>query len=622
VHRLSRLVRSAASPAIVLALVLCLAAVLAGPAAAKDFWITDISIDAKVLRNGDVRVHEERTLEFSGTFHYVYWDYLTQGSDGIVIDGAGGPSGPYRRGPDDLVGSTMTVPDTYAVQTTPASVRVQLDFELSDTDARFYVDYTAFGAAKRWQDIAELYWQFIGDDTAKPADHAVITVHLPEGVTEEDVRAWTHGPLWGEVTIEPDGTVVSEVSPLPAYTFVEPRILFPAEALSKAAPEAAPRLQEALAEEKALADAANRSRTWARVKVVLWSILGFGVPAVALALVVLLWVKYGREPKPQFQAEYLRDIPQPPLPPALVGFIWRMGSVSREDATATLLDLVTRGVVEIERVQTVEDGFFGDKTEISYRLTRQREKERGLEEWEENLLDLMFDDMAHDDSFVLSELKDKVKNHRSTVAIGYKQWTGKVTAAGADRGYLDPKADRMAFAGAAYGFVAAIASGGAAVLSQNWWFLIGVGVSILLIVLARTIKRRSREAAELFAQYGALKRYMKDFGRMQEKPPDAVVLWEQFLVYAVVFGIADQVVKDMQVHIPEVVQDPAFGRMYWLMFPAYGGGWSDSPFSQMSESFTQSLAVATSSSSSGSGGGGGFSGGGGGGGGGGGFGAG
>jgi len=77
----------------------------------------------------------------------------------------------------------------------------------------------------------------------------------------------------------------------------------------------------------------------------------------------------------------------------------------------------------------------------------------------------------------------------------------------------------------------------------------------------------------------------------------------------------------MQMRIPEVLEDPAFGRMYWLMFPMHGGSWSDSPFSQLSDNFSQSLAVATSSSSSGSGGGGGFSGGGGGGGGGGGFGA-
>ena len=606
-------------------LLLCAAAVpaglAAGPAAAKEFSITDIAIEATVRPNGDVVVHEERTVDFVGTFHYVYWDYLTKGSEGIEVTGAGGPSGPYTRGPDSLVGSIMNVPDTYAVQDNGSSVRVQLDFELSDIDARFYVDYRALGAAKRWQDIAELYWQFIGDQTGVPADHAVITVHLPKGVTKQDVRAWTHGPLWGNVTIQPDGTVVSEVAPLPAYTFVEPRILFPADALSNAAPQAAPRLQEVLAEEKALADEANRARTWARVKVGLWGILGFGVPAVALVLIIFLWVKYGREPKPQFKAQYLREIPQPPLPPALVGFIWRMGSVSREDSTATLLDLVNRGVVEIERVQTVEDGFFGDKTEISYRLTRQPDKERGLEEWETHLLDLLFDDMAQAGTFVLSELKDTVKKHRQAVAMGYKQWTSKVKEAGEARGFLVAKADRMAFAGAAYGFVAAVCSFGAAVFAQYWWFMLGFIVSLVLIVVATKIKRRSIEAAELFAQYKALERYMKDFGRMQEKPPDAVVLWEQFLVYAVVFGIADQVVKDMQVRIPEVVQDPAFGRMYWLMFPMHGGGWSDSPFSQMSDSFTQSLAVATSSSSSGSGGGGGFSGGGGGGGGGGGFGA-
>ena len=49
----------------------------------------------------------------------------------------------------------------------------------------------------------------------------------------------------------------------------------------------------------------------------------------------------------------------------------------------------------------------------------------------------------------------------------------------------------MAFAGAAYGFVAAVASFAAALFTQYWWFLLGRVVSILLIGLSRTIKRRS-----------------------------------------------------------------------------------------------------------------------------------
>ena len=65
----------------------------------------------------------------------------------------------------------------------------------------------------------------------------------------------------------------------------------------------------------------------------------------------------------------------------------------------------------------------------------------------------------------------------------------------------------------------------------------------------------------MHAQYQALRRYMKDFGRMDEKPPDSIVLWQQFLVYAVVFDMADQVIKAMQVKVPEVMQDPAFRTM-------------------------------------------------------------
>ncbi len=193
---------------------------------------------------------------------------------------------------------------------------------------------------------------------------------------------------------------------------------------------------------------------------------------------------------------------------------------------------------------------------------------------------------------------------------------------GERRGYLDPQADRMAFVASAFAFVAIVAAGAAAVFSGFWWFFLGVPVGLVLIFVARAVKRRSQEAAELHAQYAALERYLKDFGRLQEKPPDAIVLWEQFLIFAVVFGIADQVAKAMTVKVPEVVNDPAFRTPYllWWGMPGEGGG-GLSAFNELHQSFSQAVSVATSSSSSGSGGGGGFSGGGGGGGGGGGFGA-
>ena len=604
------------------------AALAAGPAAAKDFSITSVAVDAQVLPNGDVRITDTRTLDFSGIYHFVYWDLSTKGADAIKVLGASGPSltdpsvtVPYKFSDYAFVGGASGTFETYAVEDRGSVVRVQLNFELSDATATFSVRYVAKGAAKRFTDTAQLYWQFVGAETAVESRNVSVTVHLPRGVTSDQVRAWAHGPLYGTVTIEPDASVVMKVDPLPAYTFVEGRILFPAAALSKAPQQPGAKLAEALAEEKRLANEANRSRLWARVKVGLWGVLGVGVPIVALVLVLVLYFRYGREPKTRFQAPYLRDFPQPQLPPALVAFIWRMGSVGSDDVTATLLDLVNRKVIDLERVMVQETGLFGAKDKPTYKLTLHDERLEELLEFEQQLCTFLFHQMAGGNELVLSELKEIAKTHRASFAKGFQTWKHKVEKEGEQRGYLDPQADRMAFTAAAFAFVAIVAAGAAAVFSGFWWFFLGIPVGLVLIWVARAVKRRSQEAAELHAQYAALERYLKDFGRLDEKPPDAIVLWEQFLIFAVVFGIADQVAKAMSMKIPEVVNDPAFRTPYilWWGMPGDGGGLS--AFNEIHQSFSQAVSVATSSSSSGSGGGGGFSGGGGGGGGGGGFGA-
>jgi len=602
------------------------AGLTAGPAAAKDFAIIDVNVDAQVLPNGDLRVTDTRTLAFSGTYHFVYWDLSTKGSSGINVTGARGPApgdagvtAPYRPSAIPGVGVGTGEVGTYSVSDLGSTVRVQLNFEVSDATAPFTVTYTARDAARRWNDIAELYWKFIGADTAVESQHVRVTVHLPAGVTREQVRAWAHGPLWGNVSIEPDASVVMTVDPLPANTFVEGRILFPAAALSKAAPTAGAREAQVLAEEQKWADEANSSRLWARVKLVLWGIVGIGLPLLALVLIVVLYVKYGREPKTAFQAPYLREIPQPPLPPALVGFIWRMGTAARDDVTATLLDLVYRKVIDLERVTVHKDKLFGADETTTYKLTLHDEKLGELLPYESDLVRFLFHEIAGGSTLVLSELKALAKTKRATFAKGYSAWTKMVGSEGERRKFLNAQADRMAFTGAAFGFVAAVGAGAAAVLSGGFWFFLGIPVCVVLIFVARAVKRRSQEAAELHAQYSALERYLKDFGRLQEKPPEAIVLWEQFLVYAVTFGIADQVVKDMAIKIPEVVNDPAFGPSYYLWFAAPGDGGGLSAFNDIHQSFDQAVSVATSSSSSSSGGGGGFSGGGGGGGGGGGW---
>lgn len=623
-----------ASPRLLLLFVILLllaagaAGLAAGPAAAKSYTITRVEVDAKVLRNGDVRITDSHTLDFSGNFHFFYWDLSTKGADGIQVlkatgpaDGDPGTTVPYDYSRFVVMGVANSESQTYGVQDGGSVVNVQMNFDVTDAPATFTVEYVAKGAAKKFTDTAQLYWQFVGDQTPVESRDVTVTVHLPDGVAKDEVKAWAHGPLWGTVTIEPDASVVMKVDPLPAETFVEGRVLFPAAALSKAPQRPGAKLAAALAEEKAWADQANRDRLWARVKVIGWGIVGVGGPLVALILVLVLYLRFGREPKPQFQAQYLRDLPQPDLPPALAAFIWRMGAVGSDDVTATLLDLVNRKVIDLERVAYTKDGLFRDTEVVTYKLTLHDERLDALLDYERQLCKFLFHQMAGGDELVLSELKDIAKKHRTSFAKGFQTWKNKVEKEGERRRYLDAKADRMAFVASAAAFVAIVASGAAAVLSGFWWFFLGIPVGIVLIFVAKAVKRRSPEAAELHAQYAALERYLKDFGRLDEKPPDAVVLWERFLIYAVVFDIADQVTRAMSVKVPDVVNDPAFRTPYLLWWGMPGDRAGFSAFSEIHQSFSQAVSVATSSSSSGSGGGGGFSGGGGGGGGGGGVGA-
>ena len=59
-------------------------------------------------------------------------------------------------------------------------------------------------------------------------------------------------------------------------------------------------------------------------------------------------------------------------------------------------------------------------------------------------------------------------------------------------------------------------------------------VALTIGGMAPFMSRRSKEGVELYAQYAAVKNFLKDFSRLNEAPPASVVLWNRFLILAVV----------------------------------------------------------------------------------------
>ena len=213
----------------------------------RSYTIDAADIKADVDSAGDMRVKETRTFDFNGRFTRVYWDLRTAGSQGIEIVGVKGGTGmPYVL-LDDPSKARSRPAGTYLVTRTPGNVNVQV-FLNGTGKQTVDLEYTVRAAAKRWSDVAELYWQFIGDGWGVPTRRASATISLPSRTAPAEILAWGHGQLDGHVKTS-TGAVSMEVTDLAPNAALEARVLFPASALSRAPISGSNRRQRAIAEE-------------------------------------------------------------------------------------------------------------------------------------------------------------------------------------------------------------------------------------------------------------------------------------------------------------------------------------------------------------------------------------
>ena len=599
----------------VLALALAGMLVLGTSAAfAKSYEMTRVWIDAQVAPDGSMTVTEERTFDFDGDYTFAYWELDKGGSAGIEVLGVSGPEGEYARSEYNDIDPNRT-PQTFTVVDYGYYVDVRPYFRAENTEHTITLRYRVLGAATRWQDTGELYWKFIGERWGLPAEDIRVHITLPGGVVRDDVKAWAHGPLTGDVIINDDATVDLILDKLPVETFVEARVVFPAEALADAQVLPESRLQTILDEEAKWAGEANRERLVSRI--LFWGALLIAglLPPVALGFAFMYWLRHGKEYKTQFEGKYFRDLPSD-MPPAQVSALMNMGAPSDTAFPATLMDLIDRGVLGIERTTVEDKVLFGlsSKQVETYRLIRKQGAEKGLAASEKRVLDLIFRDMAVADSVTMEELKDlaKTKSKADIWGSGVSLFKSKAAEEIEKRGLLEAKGNRAVGGFVALGVLTAMSGLLPVVFGGGGWTIAwSMVLGAAVIILGTQMKRRSPEAAELAAKYEGVKNYLKDFGRMDEKPPESVVLWRHFLTLAVVYGIADQVIKNLQLKVPEIMGDPMLGTWMWMTAPGANGM---SPMSSLSQGVTSVASIASSHSSSASGGGGGFSGGGGGGG--------
>ena len=75
------------------------------------------------------------------------------------------------------------------------------------------------GAVMNWADTAELYWKFVGDGWSADSDDVEMEVCFANAaagtaaVKGDNFRAWGHGPLTGDVSLDEDEPMVTYTIP-------------------------------------------------------------------------------------------------------------------------------------------------------------------------------------------------------------------------------------------------------------------------------------------------------------------------------------------------------------------------------------------------------------------------
>ena len=561
------------------------------PALAKSFRIEQVQTTAVVAPDGSMEVTEQVTYDFDGTFNHLTRSFTSgtitgleasEGERTLAVESAGPPQWQWA------------IPDTSGRHT-------------------YTLTYTVPSAVRVGSDVAELNWQFIGADTAVPIGHVDIAITVPGDGT--GVRAWAHGPLNGEVTVTANqvGLVVDS---LPANTFVEAHVVDPSSNFT-VAPSPTALLPGILASEQRDAEAANAARAAARDRLERRHDLQTGLPLVVLAGVLgflAIWLVWGREPRrPDDIGDYWRELPDDR--PAVGRCLLDFGDVGSTAFSATLVDLAQRGYLRI--TEEHHDRLLG-KDKITYRFDNLRHDDvDGLRPWERSLLGQVFDGV---ESTTQEELTARSRAHQSESQAFWASFRagikGEVTAAG----YLlvhRPVPYLLTFAV----LVGLVTYGLVTMGAGSAWGAAALVVALGVFVSIRTLRRRSSDGARRAAEWDGLRRFLKDFSRLDEAQSGDLIIYERYLVAAVALGVADELVQGLTTRFPEVANNPGFATWYVagsmdhaLMGPSFAGLGSF-------DSSVGSTTVAFTPPSSSSGGGGGFSGGGGGGGGGGGFGA-
>lgn len=610
-----------------------------------DFDITNYHIDAYVESDGSMSVYE--VLVYDGSFNGQYWnlEFSTDGSKpvtGNLSDLEGNASLYNAHGISDIRVFSLIDPQgafdeqnamEYSVipsgsgqlgdagvfeeVVTDRNVSLKI-FSPTRNDVKvLMIQYQLENVAVAHEDVAEIYWDFIGPGWEDVLNDVEINIYLPK--SSQELRVFAHGPLEGASEIISDQQVRLFIDQMYPGEVLDGRVIFSKDVLDSCVKQTSlEALPEILDIEQERADEANDIRDAAQRRYYLFMGLAMLALVGMIVGVIFIYFKYDKEKKPEFQGKYYRELPAD-YGPAVMSYNYYQKKISTRDLTATILDLIRKKVFELE-IKKVEKKRFllGSKTEDEYTIVdNSKNLRRPLTRDEELVRYWLIEKIGNGRSTTFDEIEEYSKDKKNALEFydDYDLWKTMVQGEAENYEFFDESVQTGIVLGMLLGFVG-IAAGFLSLFNGVLIGILNIPIGVVIIIYSALIKRRTKRGNEDYVKWKAFAEFLQDFSKLSDAVVPSVILWEHYLVYAVSLGIADKVIETMQVVLkPSDFDEP--GLTFLRGSYGYGGFMAVRTLNTSLTNVTRSaLQSATTQRSSGTGGGGGFSIGGGGGGGG------
>jgi len=509
----------------------------------------------------------------------------------------------YKEAESAVPGDT----DVYTVEEYDGGKKIRI-YNPNESGYVVYVfDYYVNQTVVLHNDVAEMYWTFLPKDF-DDVDNVKVQVTLPGNSSNEKFRFWAHGPSQGTVrgistALDEKGNVLyggvyADVQNVDSGKGLDIRMTFDKDLVKVAELLLNHSTQDALDEiievENDRANYSNKVRLREKVfYYTLWAInliyiVGLGV------FWVYLYFYHDKEYKSRFKGKYYREFIED-YSVETVEYIMTK-KISPKAFTASLLNLIYKKKISLKESENKKD---------KYILTLNNSN--GLSEAETKLVNLIFNQIGNGNEVTIKEIEkySSSTNTNSEFLSAYNSWKDSLISSAEKENFFE-KNTKYKVAAMVY-----VVLGLVIMLVCLFMKVIEIYfiVPLCVVFFAFTIyvlifKKWTNRGREDSAKWRAFKNFLTDFGTFDKKELPEIKLWEKYMVYATVLGVADKVEEAMKINLTDL-SDKEINALPSYLFNT-NLNFSNNFSKSISNSIISSQNVSTSMSS-GSGYGGGFS---------------